>query len=148
MCAVAAAIHELQINAYQQEAQLIEAKNFPPLRITIDEVLDSKETFYGIFDSERLAGVIAVELCDSSVRISSLAVASPAQRKGVGSALVSHTVARYANSGLWVMTATLNTPAILLYHKLGFKEIDRLVSTEHIALVKLEWPKSAKARAP
>jgi len=135
---VATAIHHLQIVAYRQEAALIGATDFPPLRVTIDDLLASNETFCGALLDGQLCGVIGFEEEGTSTQISSLVIAPDMQRRGTGIALVRHVLGRCKGKDVRVTTAALNVPAIALYRCIGFVESGRMLVSENIELITLE----------
>ncbi len=116
---VAKEIHAVQMAAYAQEAELIGAKDFPPLNTTLDDILQSDEHFFGITDEGALLAVIS--LCE--MNICSLVVLPSHQRKGLASCLLRFAIEQGAE--LTVMTAVKNTPALALYALFGFADYQR-----------------------
>ena len=107
--AIAAAIHRMQMRAYRQEAKLIGAADFPPLRVTVDDLMASNEAFYGALLDGQLRGVISSEEEGGRVRISSLVIAPDMQRQGIGIVLVRYVLGRCKGKDIWVTTAVLKT---------------------------------------
>ena len=139
--AVAAKIYVVQMAAYEQEARLIGAQHFPPLHVTADDVRLSNDLFFGIHCKQDIVGVIAV--CENpsmrSLTVNSLVVHPSYQRRGVGRLLLSFVTSQFEALHITVSTAVKNTPALALYAKLGFVEVQRcFVGSERLELVALE----------
>lgn len=125
--AEAACIHDVQMEAYRQEALLLGVPTFPPLNRIAEDVQKSNDQFLGTRLGSSLAGVISIspEGKKNEYRISSLVVLPQYQRLGIGSGLVSAAIAASKGRPLTVMTGVLNEPAIKLYTKFGFMEVLR-----------------------
>lgn len=136
-------IHAIQLAAYTQEAKLLGAADFPPLRRSVADIQASAEQFFGAYLSEALVGAVAVEPAETfgELCISSLVVAPAAQRSGVGSALLRELLRRFPAQALIVSTGVANIPALALYERFGFAERGRrFVGT--LELVQLCRPSS------
>jgi len=110
--------------AYSEEAALIGAREFPPLHRTAADIAASPGGFHGYYLGDVLAGVIeygsrARPGCPV-VEISSLAVDPRHARQGIGSRLVGFVIETNPGRDVTVSTARSNTPAIILYQRLGF----------------------------
>jgi predicted GNAT family N-acyltransferase len=132
---------ELQRVAYGVEAELIGYASLPPLADTPPDIMASNERFFGTFDADSLAGMIACEETRDGLLISRLCVHPDHARLGVGSGLVRHVVAQ-AGSAVSVTTAQANHPAIALYTRLGFQPISHSCSADGLALVTLRRGRS------
>jgi ribosomal protein S18 acetylase RimI-like enzyme len=141
---MAARIHAVQIAAYQQEAALLGVSDFPPLARTVDDIMGSRELFFGAFDGEELLGVIGVEhQSDSEALISSLTVAPPFQRRGVGGALIAAVAERVTCTIIAVSTGAKNYPALTLFKELGFvARRHKCVAPEQLEIVDLSAERS------
>ena len=137
--AVAGAIYSVRQQAYTQEAELIGARDFPPLAVTTEDLMSSQNDFLGAFLKTRLLGVLSIEVSPTLQRsmISSLVVLPSAQRQGVGRALVHEALALTGSRPLWVQTALLNEPAVALYRDAGFTVHEHVVLASGLALVQL-----------
>lgn len=123
---VAQLIHHLHMTAYTQEAHLIGIDEFPPLRVTVDEIQSSPYQFYGALDNDKLIGAVAIESnSPSEFTIVSLIVDPSHQRKGVGRRLLDHVINLLDGADLTVETAIKNHPAISLYETTGFIDSGR-----------------------
>jgi ribosomal protein S18 acetylase RimI-like enzyme len=136
---MASRIHEIQIEAYRQEAALLGVREFPPLDRTVEDVMASSDAFFGAFDGEELVGVISLEQrSENEVLISSLTVAPSFQRRGVARALVASVASWTRSEKISVSTGARNGPALALYEQLGFVESSRrFVGVEQLEVVEL-----------
>jgi len=116
-------IHRILHDAYVEEAALIEAEDFPPLRRTVADIMASDNQFLAYRRDGIVCAIIELEpLSDRGsdcTLIASLGVSPQAFRKGVGRALVKHALCR-SECTVVVSTAERNKPAICLYEILGF----------------------------
>jgi ribosomal protein S18 acetylase RimI-like enzyme len=138
--AVATAIHQVQMLAYAQEAELLGAIDFPPLRRTVEDILTCQQQFYVAKSGGKLVGSISVEELPAmkGKNIASLVVVPEFQRSGIGRCLLAKVLRLYGSSTLTVQTGARNHPALSLYRQLGFEELSRsLVLEETLEIVKL-----------
>lgn len=145
--AIADAIHAVLISAYSQEAALLGARDFPPLKPTVKEIRSSPTRFMGAQIDGAIVGVVEIEVNKSpeTVRISSLVVAPEHQRRGIGTSLAEAALASYPGAAVKVSTGARNAPALELYAKLGFTVCEhRSVGSEAVEIVCLFRPSSAK----
>jgi len=136
---VALAILAVQMAAYTQEAALLGARDFPPLRQTLADVRASTDSFYGLYVDAALAGVVAVGAGErGGMAINALTVHPDHQRRGIGARLLGDVIARHGDGGLTVQTAVRNTPALGLYRQTGFAQKRRwTVGADALELVEL-----------
>ena len=138
--ATAERIHAIQLAAYSQEAELLEAASFPPLDTTVDDVERSDDRFLGAYLDGRLVGIAALEgdPASGSLLISSLVVLPAYQRKGVARSLLAAVGGTFPAHTLVVATGAKNAPALALYAGLGFVEVRRKIAgRDEIAVVEL-----------
>ena len=109
--------------SYAEEAKLLRAVDFPPLKRPLTSYVESGNDFYGYFSDAELAGVIEVETLDQGIDINSLVVKPDFFRRGIGRKLLEFTFKQYDSELFIVETGVDNVPATALYKKLGFKEI-------------------------
>lgn len=142
---VAARIQSIMIAAYQIEAELLHARDFPPLRRGASEIQASESAFWGCFMGQELAGVTELEPAGAGkVSIASLVVHPDFFRQGIATRLIRHVLGCHPSAGLTVSTGALNEPALRLYRKLGFQESVRWATGCGIAMVTLSRdPQSA-----
>ena len=138
--ATAERIHAIQLAAYSQEAELLEAASFPPLERTVDDVERSDDRFLGAYLDGKLVGIAALEgdPASGSLLISSLVVLPAYQRKGVARSLLAAVGGTFPAHTLVVATGAKNAPALALYAGLGFVEVRRkIVGRDEIAVIEL-----------
>jgi len=80
-----------------------------------------KSDIYGAYDEEKMVGFVAYEDRAGTTEIMSLAVIPEYQKKGIGKSLLSHVLAHLKDQKCELVTHPRNTPAIILYLKLGFE---------------------------
>src|SRR4051812_10379235 len=87
---IAAGIHAVQMRAYAQEAALLGARDFPPLRRRIEDVAGDAQCYFGACAGHEVVGALgcvwlAGECLDanSTLDIVSLVVAPDWQRRGI-----------------------------------------------------------------
>ncbi len=108
--------------SYAIEAKLLNAKEFPPLKRTINGFLKSNNTFYGYWKLNELAGVVEIKKETNSVLIQSLVVNPIFFRQGIASQLINFVFDKFNSKIIHVETGIDNIPAIKLYKSFGFKE--------------------------
>lgn len=137
--AVAEQIIRVQRPAYRIEADLIGFDGIPALKETAEQLRQSREQFWGYFEGERLAGVIAVETGEGTVDICRLVVHPDFHRRGIGTRLVQGVLDMYPDAALFtVSTGERNEPAISLYERFGFRRKDRIEIGPGIFLTAME----------
>jgi GNAT superfamily N-acetyltransferase len=135
---IARDIHTIQQAAYSIEALLLEVKYFPPLELSPIDIQQSSIDYQGILVKDMLVGVIGYEFIelDRSQNITCLVVSPQWHRQGIATALLTNLLAA-STSIVTVSTAVKNQPAISLYAKFGFIEIDRVMK-DSIEIVNLQ----------
>ena len=134
-------LHAVWIDAYTQEAALLGARDFPPLRRASSDLLEHGESaFLATLDSQLAGAVVLHQLPEAPcVQINALVVAPNLQRRGVARALVEAVIHRYPGLALEVSTGVANTPALALYRQFGFFETGRhVVGPESLEIVTLQ----------
>jgi ribosomal protein S18 acetylase RimI-like enzyme len=136
--AVAREIYALQQASYAVERDLIGVADFPPLRVTAEEIQRETEVFLGYRDDEGLAGAISYERGPDEICIGRMIVHPRAFRRGVASALLEAVERAAADvETLTVSTAEKNLPAVRLYEKHGFRITARTTLPDGLVLVRL-----------
>jgi ribosomal protein S18 acetylase RimI-like enzyme len=138
--AVAEGIHSVQMDAYAQEARLLDASYFPPLERTVEDIQRSDELFLGVVEDGEVIGVISMAPDEEpgAMNITSLVVAPNRQHQGMGRLLLAAALEECQHAVLTVSTGAKNARALALYTEFGFKEYRRrLLGSEMLELVRL-----------
>jgi ribosomal protein S18 acetylase RimI-like enzyme len=135
---VARQIRSVFQRSYAVEAVLLKATVFPPLERPLESFLESNSRFFGCIEEEELAGVVEVDHNVDYTKINSLVVCPNYFRRGIGSRLVQFVFDEYDAELFLVETGVDNEPAIELYKKFGFREIEQWDTEIGIRKVKFE----------
>ncbi len=122
---VARQIYTIFQASYKIEAALIGVVDFPPLKRSSEDIVNSRSDFYGYIEDHCIAAIIEVQEDENRLDICSLVVAPEFFRKGIAGKLLRFALVKFHCSEAIVETAVLNTPAIKLYQKYGFVEYKR-----------------------
>lgn len=132
---IAEKVWTIQIPAYEAEAELIKFWDLPPLRETAASLQQCGETFYGGFINGQLAGAVSFKTTVAKLHIHRLMVHPHFFRQGVARSLLHHVEQLAAGKkDILVSTGTDNSPAVQLYKHCGFKEIEKIITTEGLSL--------------
>ena len=124
--------------SYAVEAKLLQAKDFPPLKRAIDDFLNSETEFYGYYENQEIVAVIEIENNKDSTHIQSLVVNPKFFRQGIAQSLISYLFDSLDSSIYTVETGAENQPAVTLYKKNGFVEIEQYYAEFDIRKVRFE----------
>jgi ribosomal protein S18 acetylase RimI-like enzyme len=120
-------IFDLQRASYAIEAEIIRYSELPPLKETLEMLLQSQETYYGYFFNKELAGAISYKMKDSTLDIHKMMVHPKYFRKGIAGSLLRFIYqAETGIKEIIVSTGSKNEPAKKLYESHGFKEIRKI----------------------
>ena len=108
--------------SYTIEAEMLKAIDFPPLKRTMSQFLDSNSEFYAYYLKQNIAGLIEINNNQDATHIQSLVVYPKYFRQGIGRKLVKFVLDTYKSIIFTVETGVDNHPAIKLYISLGFEE--------------------------
>ena len=108
--------------SYTVEAKMLKAVDFPPLKRTVSQFLNSNSKFYAYYLIKNIAGVIEIENHEDLTHIQSLVVYPKYFRNGIGSKLVQFILDTYKSRIFTVETGIDNHPAIRLYTSFDFEE--------------------------
>ncbi|NIK14968.1 ribosomal protein S18 acetylase RimI-like enzyme [Saccharococcus thermophilus] len=134
----AEAVLLLQFRSYAVEARLIGFLDLPPLQDTVATLQQCGERFFGYMKREQLAGAISYERIEKTVQICRLMVDPDFFRQGIASALIEFVCHKEQNaSEIIVTTGSTNMPALRLYQRHGFHEVEQMRMPEGIFLTKL-----------
>jgi len=129
----------LQKVSYQMEAVLIQYPNIPPLLETIEDIMRSKETFFGYFMNDQLVGLLSIELRTDYIDICRLAIHPDYFQRGIAQALLNYIESTYPRpKKIVVQTGKENFPAVKLYEKNGFLQVGEKEVGNQLMIVLLE----------
>ena len=135
---VARKVYAVFQESYAVEADLLEAKDFPPLRRPLKGFTESKNDFFAYTSEGEIQGVIEIDFRQTTTHIQSLVVLPAHFRKGIGRALVNFAFKNYPTELFTVETGLQNDPATTLYRKLGFREVGQYTAEAGIQKIKFE----------
>lgn len=118
---MAAEIHSVLLAAYQVEASIIGAVDFPPLQRTLEQIQASSTRFYGLLGEAGLMAIAEVDLARQPSWLDAVAVHPESFRRGCATTLLTSIFHQYADLNWRVQTSVRNGPALQLYRKLGFR---------------------------
>ncbi|WP_404451001.1 GNAT family N-acetyltransferase [Virgibacillus necropolis] len=132
-------ILNVQLLAYQVEANLIEFDGIPQLNDTVDSIMGSNETFIGYKYERELAGFISYEALEDELDICRLVVHPNYFRKGIASKLLNYVMSENSEVNRFtVSTGSKNIPAISLYERFGFTPYQKVEVATGIYITLLE----------
>lgn len=135
-------IHDTLQAGYPVEAELLGAKDFAPLARTVDQIQSACSAFFAIYKKtayDEIDGILELsEREPGHVHIDSLVVRPECFRQGLGTELLRYATGICANQRLTVSTGTKNAPALALYAKHDFSELDRWRTADGIPMVTLQ----------
>ena len=134
-------ILELQYLAYQSEAKLFGDMDIPPLKQTIEEVVE--EFVQGtvlkvVDDSGDIIGSVRAYEENGTVYIGKLMVHPKMQRRGIGTQLLLAIENEFPNCRYELFTSTKSISNIRLYERLGYKIFKEEAVSEELQFVYLE----------
>jgi ribosomal protein S18 acetylase RimI-like enzyme len=139
---VAAQIHAVAHAAYTLEAERIGCAEFPPLRESLDELRQSSDSFLVFQQSGSIIGALSFDRSTDPVAITRLVVSPTHLRQGIATALLADLERRLSPIARFtVSTAQTNTPAVILYQRLGYTTASVSNSAEGIPLLHLSKSK-------
>jgi ribosomal protein S18 acetylase RimI-like enzyme len=124
--------------SYAVEAKILKAVDFPPLKRTISQFLNSHSEFYAFSIIKNIVGIIEIDSHDDLTHIQSLVVDPKYFRKGIGKKLVQFTLDNYSSKLFTVETGIDNQPAIKLYKRFGFQELKQWNTNHGIRKIRFE----------
>ena len=136
---IAKEIRDIFQASYAIEAEMLKAIDFPPLKRTISQFLNSNSEFYAYYLNQNIAGVIEITNNQDLTHIQSLVVYPKYFRKGIGRKLIQFILDTYKSSIFTVETGLDNYPAIKLYTSFDFEEQDQW-NTNH-GVIKVRFKK-------
>lgn len=134
-------ILRLQYLAYQSEAALFGSKDIPPLRQTLDEVIE--EYYKGVIlkmvteDCLIIGSVRAYEQ-EGTVYVGKLMVHPDFRHQGYGTRLLSEIEKYYPQKRYELFTSTRSTANIRLYQRMGYHEFNRKTIDDELVFIYME----------
>ncbi|MFE8701449.1 GNAT family N-acetyltransferase [Cytobacillus sp. FJAT-54145] len=113
----------MQKESYKVEAEYIGTYEIPPLKESLQELMDCGETFIGYYEGGEIVGALSYKLEDNEIDIHRVMVDPNHFRKGIARKLIGHVEEHIPSQGMVVCTGAKNTPAVTLYLKLGFEKV-------------------------
>ena len=134
-------ILNLQYLAYQSEAALFGNKDIPPLKQTLDEVIEEyhKGIILKMVDTDNLIiGSIRAWEMKGIVYVGKLMVHPDYRHRGYGTKLLSEIEKYYPQKRYELFTSTCSIDNIRLYQKMGYQEFDRRRVDDQLEFVYME----------
>ena len=134
-------ISQLQYLVYQSEAELFGSRDIPPLKQTLDEVLEEFRS--GIIlkmvdDKNAIIGSVRAQERDGTVYIGKLMVHPEHRHKGYGTMLLSEIEKCFPDKRYELFTSTRSLDNIRLYQKLGYIIFARKAVNDELEFVYME----------
>ena len=134
-------ILNLQYLAYQSEAALFGNKDIPPLKQTLDEVIEEyhKGIILKMVDTDNLIiGSIRAWEMKGIVYVGKLMVHPDYRHRGYGTKLLRRIEEYYPQKRYELFTSTRSIDNIRLYQKMGYQEFDRRRVDDQLEFVYME----------
>ena len=139
-------ILQLQYLAYQSEAALFKSGDIPPLKETLEEVIEEFEAgkVLKLVEDGKIIGSVRASEKDGTVYIGKLMVHPTRQRRGYGRHLLEEIEKCYPGKRYELFTSTRSIDNISLYQKCGYKIFKNKVISDELEFVYLEKGKVEK----
>lgn len=120
-------ILELQYLAYQSEAELFDSKDIPPLKQTLDEVIEEyhKGVILKLVTAKKIIGSIRAWETEGTVLVGKLMVHPDYRHCGYGTKLLNDIESYYTQKRFVLFTSTRSINNLRMYQRMGYKEFDR-----------------------
>ncbi len=134
-------ILQLQYLAYQSEADLFGSRDIPPLKQTIDEVVEefnSGVILKMVDDKNAIIGSVRAIECDGTVFIGKLMVHPDHRHKGYGTMLLCEIEKCFPDKRYELFTSTRSLDNIRLYQKLGYTTFAQKAVNDELKFMYME----------
>ena len=134
-------ILQLQYLAYQSEADLFGSRDIPPLKQTLDEVVEefrSGVILKMVDDKDNIIGSVRARESDGTVYIGKLMVHPDHRHKGYGTRLLCEIEKCFPDKRYELFTSTRSLDNIRLYQKLGYTIFARKAVNDELEFVYME----------
>ena len=135
-----AEILSLQYLAYQSEADLFGTRDIPPLKQTLEEVIEeyNQGIILKLVDNNVIIGSVRAKEKEGIVYIGKLMVHPDYRCKGYGSRLLSEIEKCFPKKRYELFTSTRSVDNIRLYGKMGYIEFKRESLSDELIFVYME----------
>jgi GNAT superfamily N-acetyltransferase len=134
----------MQKCAFQEQADMYDAPDIPPMVETVEEMARDRErgTFLkAVAPDGRIVGTVRSHREDATCHIARLAVDPDWQNRGLGARLLAAAEAAYPNAARYeLFTGGRSEKNLYLYRKHGYREFRRRSVSETTDLAYLEKP--------
>ena len=134
-------ILQLQYLAYQSEADLFGSRDIPPLKQTLDEVVEefnSGVILKMVDDNNTIIGSVRAIERDGTVYIGKLMVHPEYRHKGYGTMLLSEIEKCFPDMRYELFTSTRSVANVRLYEELGYTIFARKSVNDELEFVYME----------
>lgn len=134
-------ILQLQYLAYQSEAALFGSRDIPPLKQTLDEVIEefnSGVIMKTVDENGVIIGSVRAKESDGTVYIGKLMVHPDHRHKGFGTTLLSEIERFFPDKRYELFTSTRSLDNIRLYQKLGYTIFAQKVINDELEFLYME----------
>ncbi len=138
-----AAILSLQTRAYQSEAKIYNDWSLPPLRQSLDSLIQEIQTMIVLkaISQDRIVGSVRGSLSEGVCAIGRLIVDPAAQREGIGTRLMKEIEAAFPKAIRYeLFTGSKSEGNIRLYLRLGYSVVRTETVSPSMSLVFMQKP--------
>lgn len=133
-------ILQLQYLAYQSEAALFGSNDIPPLKQTIDEVIEEyhKGVILKLVADNKIIGSIRAWETEGTVHVGKLMVHPDYRHCGYGTKLLNEIESYFSQKRFVLFTSTRSINNLRMYQRMGYKEFERKDVTAELEFIYLE----------
>ena len=129
-----------QYLAYQSEAALFGSNDIPPLKQTIDEVIEEyhKGVILKLVTDNKIIGSIRAWETEGTVHVGKLMVHPDYRHCGYGTKLLNEIESYFSQKRFVLFTSTRSINNLRMYQRMGYKEFERKDVTAELEFIYLE----------
>ena len=133
-------ILDLQYLSYQSEADLFGSRDIPPLKQTLDEVIEEFNSglILKMVLDDKIIGSVRAKVKDNTVYIGKLMVDPDHRCKGYGSRLLAAIEGYFPCKRYELFTSTRSIDNIRLYQKMGYRIFEHKKVSDELTFVYME----------
>ena len=133
-------ILQLQYLAYQSEAALFGSNDIPPLKQTIDEVIEEyhKGVILKLVADNKIIGSIRAWETEGTAHVGKLMVHPDYRHCGYGTKLLNEIESYFSQKRFVLFTSTRSINNLRMYQRMGYKEFERKDVTAELEYIYLE----------